>query len=140
MNKKDSWLFWWTLYITAVAWIFLGIFSLIRFQPDYLLVVGVCLTLSIANIVGFTKCRKGYAYIRVSYFSEPSTEARSSNSPVSHGLAQKSDCRDMTLALVISYQNGVSHFSPDREVNNREIDPNNLINLDIQGGDIIEME
>ncbi|MFS7967600.1 putative golgi apparatus membrane protein TVP23 [Helianthus anomalus] len=58
MNKKDSWLFWWTLYLTAVIWIFFGIFSLIRFQADYLLVVGVCLTLSIANIVGFTKCRK----------------------------------------------------------------------------------
>ncbi|XP_021282534.1 Golgi apparatus membrane protein-like protein ECHIDNA [Herrania umbratica] len=58
MNKKDSWLFWWTLYLSAIAWIVLGIFSLIRFQADYLLVVGVCLTLSIANIVGFTKCRK----------------------------------------------------------------------------------
>ncbi|GER43998.1 Golgi apparatus membrane protein tvp23 [Striga asiatica] len=58
MNKKDSWLFWWTLYLTAVAWIVFAIFSLIRFQADYLLVVGVCLTLSIANIVGFTKCRK----------------------------------------------------------------------------------
>ncbi|KAG6503593.1 Golgi apparatus membrane protein-like protein ECHIDNA [Zingiber officinale] len=58
MNKKDSWLFWWTLYLTAVAWIFLAIFSLLRFQADYLLVIGVCLTLSIANIVGFTKCRK----------------------------------------------------------------------------------
>ncbi|XP_020590652.1 Golgi apparatus membrane protein-like protein ECHIDNA [Phalaenopsis equestris] len=58
MNKKDSWLFWWTLYLNAVAWIILGIFSLIRFQADYLLVIGVCLTLSIANIVGFTKCRK----------------------------------------------------------------------------------
>ncbi|GFY89077.1 hypothetical protein Acr_06g0010170 [Actinidia rufa] len=42
----------------AVAWLVLGIFSLIRFRADYLLVVGVCLTLSIANIVGFTKCRK----------------------------------------------------------------------------------
>ncbi|KAL5783766.1 hypothetical protein ACOSP7_008795 [Xanthoceras sorbifolium] len=42
----------------AVAWIILGIFSLIRFEADYLLVVGVCLTLSLANIVGFTKCRK----------------------------------------------------------------------------------
>ncbi|XP_027936102.1 Golgi apparatus membrane protein-like protein ECHIDNA isoform X1 [Vigna unguiculata] len=58
MNKKDSWLFWWTLYLTAIAWIFLAIFSLIRLQADYLLVVGVCLTLSIANIVGFTKCKK----------------------------------------------------------------------------------
>ncbi|ONK61643.1 uncharacterized protein A4U43_C08F32090 [Asparagus officinalis] len=58
MNKKDTWLFWWTIYLSAVAWIFLGIFSLIRFQADYLLVVGVCLTLSLANIIGFTKCRK----------------------------------------------------------------------------------
>lgn len=58
MNKKDSWLFWWTLYLTAVAWTVLGIFSLIKFQADYLLVVGVCLTLSVANIIGFTKCRK----------------------------------------------------------------------------------
>ncbi|GJX14571.1 Golgi apparatus membrane protein-like protein ECHIDNA [Tanacetum coccineum] len=47
-----------TLAFEAVVWIFFGIFSLIRFQADYLLVVGVCLTLSIANIVGFTKCRK----------------------------------------------------------------------------------
>ncbi|CAN6467249.1 unnamed protein product [Victoria cruziana] len=58
MNKKDAWLFWWTLYLTAVAWVFLGIFSLIRFQADYVLAIGVCLSLSIANIVGFTKCRK----------------------------------------------------------------------------------
>ncbi|XP_052203922.1 Golgi apparatus membrane protein-like protein ECHIDNA [Diospyros lotus] len=58
INKKDSWLFWWTLYLSAVAWFLLGIFSLIRFHADYLLVVGVCLTLSIANIIGFTKCRK----------------------------------------------------------------------------------
>lgn len=51
-----------TIYLfsrQAVAWIFFAIFSLIRFQADYLLVVGVCLTLSIANIIGFTKCRKG---------------------------------------------------------------------------------
>jgi len=48
------------LYVLqAIAWIFLAIFSLIRLQADYLLVVGVCLTLSIANIVGFTKCKKG---------------------------------------------------------------------------------
>ncbi|GAA0161902.1 hypothetical protein Leryth_019735 [Lithospermum erythrorhizon] len=58
MNKKDSWLFWWTLYLTAILWILLGVFSLIRFQADFCLVVGVCLTLSIANIVGFTRCHK----------------------------------------------------------------------------------
>ncbi|KAK1664668.1 hypothetical protein QYE76_052827 [Lolium multiflorum] len=58
MNKKDSWLFWWTLYLAAAAWVVLGIFSLIRLQADYLLVIGVCLSLSIANIIGFTKCKK----------------------------------------------------------------------------------
>ncbi|XP_027936077.1 Golgi apparatus membrane protein-like protein ECHIDNA [Vigna unguiculata] len=58
INKKDSWLFWWTLYLTAVAWTLMAIFSLIKLQADYLLVVGVCLTLSVANIIGFTKCQK----------------------------------------------------------------------------------
>ncbi|KAL0812872.1 hypothetical protein Bca101_069315 [Brassica carinata] len=58
MNKKDSWLFWWTLYLAAAAWLILGVFSLIRFQADYLLVVGVCLSLNVANIIGFTKCKK----------------------------------------------------------------------------------
>jgi len=47
------------IVLQAVLWILLAIFSLIRLQADYLLVVGVCLTLSIANIVGFTKCKKG---------------------------------------------------------------------------------
>ncbi|CAK7348479.1 unnamed protein product [Dovyalis caffra] len=58
MNKEDSWLFWWTLYLSAAAWVILGIFSVIRLEADYVLVVAVCASLSIANIVGFTKCRK----------------------------------------------------------------------------------
>ncbi|MFQ6665595.1 hypothetical protein Gotur_032285, partial [Gossypium turneri] len=68
INQKDSWLFWWTLYLNvsnycdngleAVAWTIFGIFSLVRLEVDYLLVVGVCLSLAIANIIGFTKCRK----------------------------------------------------------------------------------
>ncbi|KAK9265677.1 hypothetical protein L1049_004558 [Liquidambar formosana] len=58
MNKKDSLLFWWALYLNAVAWVFLGFFSVIRFEPDYALVVGLCLSLSIANIIGFMKCQK----------------------------------------------------------------------------------
>jgi hypothetical protein len=33
--------------------------AVIKFNLDYLLVVGVALVLSIANIIGFTKCRKG---------------------------------------------------------------------------------
>jgi hypothetical protein len=48
----------------AAAWIILGVFSLIRLEADYLLVVGVCMTLSIANIVGFTKCNKGMVRVQ----------------------------------------------------------------------------
>ncbi|CAA6653878.1 unnamed protein product [Spirodela intermedia] len=78
MNKKDSWLFWWTLYLTAAAWILLAIFSLIRFQADYLLVVGVCLTLSIANIIGFTKCRKD-AKKQIQQFAQQTIASRVSS-------------------------------------------------------------
>ncbi|KAG6785005.1 hypothetical protein POTOM_010725 [Populus tomentosa] len=42
----------------AAAWVILGIFSVIRFEAGYVLVVAVCASLSIANIVGFAKCRK----------------------------------------------------------------------------------
>jgi len=56
------------LHFQAAAWIILGIFSLIRLQADYLLVIGVCLSLSIANIVGFTKCNKGvYARVKTTF-------------------------------------------------------------------------
>jgi hypothetical protein len=46
-----------------VAWVALGIVAVIKFNLDYLLVVGVALVLSIANIIGFTKCRKGISNI-----------------------------------------------------------------------------
>ncbi|XP_061961406.1 uncharacterized protein LOC133682157 isoform X1 [Populus nigra] len=45
----------------AAAWVILGIFSVKRFEADYVLVVAVCASLGIANIVAFTKCRKGYS-------------------------------------------------------------------------------
>ncbi|XP_039069232.1 Golgi apparatus membrane protein-like protein ECHIDNA [Hibiscus syriacus] len=57
INQKDSWLFWWTLYLNAVAWGIFGIFSVVRLEVDYLF-VAVCFSLAIANIIGFTKCRK----------------------------------------------------------------------------------
>ncbi|KAL9269439.1 Golgi apparatus membrane protein-like protein [Drosera capensis] len=44
--------------VKNVTWIILGIFSVIRFEANFLLVVAVCLSLSIANIMGFTKCQK----------------------------------------------------------------------------------
>ncbi|KAE8716252.1 Golgi apparatus membrane protein-like protein ECHIDNA [Hibiscus syriacus] len=41
----------------AVAWGIFGIFSVVRLEVDYLF-VAVCFSLAIANIIGFTKCRK----------------------------------------------------------------------------------
>ncbi|KAI5080949.1 hypothetical protein GOP47_0004132 [Adiantum capillus-veneris] len=58
LNKKDSWLFWWTLYLNAAAWLVLGVVAIVKLNFDYLLVVGVCLALSIANLIGFTRCQK----------------------------------------------------------------------------------
>lgn len=48
-----------TLLLQPVVWVALGIVALIKFNFDYLLVVGVAIILNAANIVGFTKCRKG---------------------------------------------------------------------------------
>ncbi|KAK4402109.1 Golgi apparatus membrane protein-like protein ECHIDNA [Sesamum angolense] len=56
INKKDSWLFWWTLYLTAYYGFLL--YSLLLGLKLIICLSFVCLTLSIANIVGFTKCRK----------------------------------------------------------------------------------
>ncbi|XP_061961409.1 Golgi apparatus membrane protein TVP23-like isoform X2 [Populus nigra] len=50
----------------AAAWVILGIFSVKRFEADYVLVVAVCASLGIANIVAFTKCRKASAGDQIS--------------------------------------------------------------------------
>lgn len=79
MNKKDSLLFWWTLYLNAAAWVILGIFSVLRYEADYVLVVAVCASLCIANIVGFTKCRKGLDILNFLCQQYPSFMPRSKN-------------------------------------------------------------
>uniref|UniRef100_A0A6N2JZ84 Golgi apparatus membrane protein TVP23 n=1 Tax=Salix viminalis TaxID=40686 RepID=A0A6N2JZ84_SALVM len=50
MNKKDSWLFWWTLYITAVPGLCLDFLSH-KVASRLLLIIGVCLTLSTATLL-----------------------------------------------------------------------------------------
>eukprot|EP00884_Botryococcus_braunii_P007058 jgi/Botrbrau1/16353/Bobra.178_1s0006.1 len=58
INSKDSWVFWWALYLTPFIWIILGIVAIARFKFDYLLVVAVAVLLSASNVLGFTKCSK----------------------------------------------------------------------------------
>ena len=56
MNPVDSRIFWISLYVTIVIWLFLAFFTL--FDPKWLLVVAVALTLNAANVVGYTQCDK----------------------------------------------------------------------------------
>ncbi|CAG8548860.1 17379_t:CDS:2 [Cetraspora pellucida] len=56
VNQTDSRIFWTSLYLTVVIWIFLAIFVL--FKPSWLLIVAVAITLNLANVVGYTQCDK----------------------------------------------------------------------------------
>jgi len=56
VNPIDSRIFWISLYVTIVVWLFLAFFTL--FDPKWLLIVAVALTLNAANVVGYTQCDK----------------------------------------------------------------------------------
>ncbi|KAI9382305.1 hypothetical protein POPTR_014G116900v4 [Populus trichocarpa] len=106
LNKKDSWLFWWTLFLNvhAAAWVIIGIFSVKRFEADYVLVVAVCASLGIANIVGFTKCRKASAGDQIS------TESKYHSV-----LTSRVVLKFMLIGKIVTYycdhQNRERHFS-----------------------------
>ncbi|CAG8439068.1 1097_t:CDS:2 [Acaulospora morrowiae] len=56
VNATDSRIFWSSLYITVVIWILFAFLSL--FEPKWLLIVGVAITLNLANVIGYTQCDK----------------------------------------------------------------------------------
>eukprot|EP00177_Eucheuma_denticulatum_P000905 GFKZ01001644.1.p1 GENE.GFKZ01001644.1~~GFKZ01001644.1.p1 ORF type:complete len:237 (-),score=31.01 GFKZ01001644.1:880-1590(-) len=58
LNVTDGRIFWWTLYLSPVIWILLGVVCVLKFNVSYLLMVVIALTLSSANIVGYYKCNK----------------------------------------------------------------------------------
>lgn len=58
VNKKDKFVFWWSLYLTPCIWGVLGLIATLKFSFESLLVVAVAVVLSGANAVGFTKCSK----------------------------------------------------------------------------------
>ncbi|KAJ1928760.1 Golgi apparatus membrane protein tvp23 [Tieghemiomyces parasiticus] len=58
VNATDSRVFWGTLYATPVVWGLLALFTLIRFNFEWLLVVIVAIVLSGANLVGYMRCDK----------------------------------------------------------------------------------
>lgn len=58
LNVTDGRIFWWTLYITPIIWVLLGVVCVLKFNISYLLMVVIALILSGANIIGYYKCNK----------------------------------------------------------------------------------
>ncbi|RIA97651.1 hypothetical protein C1645_686719 [Glomus cerebriforme] len=56
VNPIDSRIFWISLYVTLVIWLFLAFLTLLK--PEWLLIVAVAITLNVANVVGYTQCDK----------------------------------------------------------------------------------
>jgi hypothetical protein len=59
VDPEESRIFWMALYINPLAWVLMAIVALVKFELDYLMIVAVALVLSVSNIIGYTKCRKG---------------------------------------------------------------------------------
>lgn len=56
VNAFDRSVFWTVLYATPVIWVVLLLFAFLRFQFSWLLIVGMALSLSSANVYGYYKC------------------------------------------------------------------------------------
>ena len=61
INTNDSYSFWLCLYITPLVWLILGIGALTSFSVSWLLIVGIAISLNLANVVGYWKCQKDQA-------------------------------------------------------------------------------
>lgn len=58
LNVTDGRIFWWSLYLTPIVWVLLGVVCVLKFNLSYLLLVVVALVLSFANIYGYYQCNK----------------------------------------------------------------------------------
>lgn len=56
LNPTDSRIFWTALYVSPILWTVFAIVSIIKFNPQWLALVAVSLTLSTVNLVGYMKC------------------------------------------------------------------------------------
>jgi hypothetical protein len=63
INSKEKFLFWITLLITPIFWILFAIASIIKLNPQWLVIVIVALFLNITNIAGYIKCSKGIQFL-----------------------------------------------------------------------------
>eukprot|EP00871_Galdieria_phlegrea_P001076 jgi/Galph1/196/GphlegSOOS_G4952.1 len=55
-NKIDKRVFWWSMYLSPLLWVILGIVCILKFHITWLVAVIIALILSGANLIGFIKC------------------------------------------------------------------------------------
>ncbi|KAI8901282.1 hypothetical protein BC833DRAFT_522367, partial [Globomyces pollinis-pini] len=58
VNPTDSRVFWTALYASPIIWGVLSVLALLRLQFSWFLVTLVAISMSTANVVGYTKCEK----------------------------------------------------------------------------------
>jgi hypothetical protein len=57
IGYMDSRIFWWSLYLTPAVWGVFCFVSLLKFDLSWCVMCSIAITLSSANIYGYTKCR-----------------------------------------------------------------------------------
>ena len=58
VDPSESTLFWYSLYLSPIAWVALAAIALARLNLEYFLICVVATVLGAANVVGYTKCSK----------------------------------------------------------------------------------
>ena len=58
VNATDSRIFWTSLYATSAIWCLFSVLAVIRLQTGWFLITVVAISMSMANLVGYTKCDK----------------------------------------------------------------------------------
>ncbi|EGF81200.1 hypothetical protein BATDEDRAFT_10465, partial [Batrachochytrium dendrobatidis JAM81] len=58
VNTVDSRIFWMALYTAPILWVLLAILSILKLQASFFVVTLVAVSMSMANLVGYTQCEK----------------------------------------------------------------------------------
>lgn len=56
LNKTDSRVFWWSLYVYTIIWVVFLIIAIIKLAFMWSVIDAVAITLSTANLAAYTKC------------------------------------------------------------------------------------
>ena len=60
-TQLDALVFWAGLFVPGIVWLLFGVGSFFRFNFEWLLLILTALSLSMANIVGYVRCRQDAA-------------------------------------------------------------------------------